>query len=154
MNTLTLGEINEVRKDIKHMKFKHFSLLFSAVVMLALLGCNNSDIYSANKNPPTNVRDSFYKKSVEIMNFYVDKVESRTLYTNEDNEYLLGYYRSTPSNSSEEVMIKTSLTYLDLIYKNFDENLKGNNEGELKSDIIDFQEQLKEVLKLLEMDER
>jgi hypothetical protein len=136
------------------MKFKPLNFLVTAILTLVLIGCNNkNEIYLANKNPPSNVRESFYKKSVEVSNFYVEKLKSRSLYTNEDNEYLLGYYRSTPSDSSEEVMIKTSLTYLDLIYKNFEVNLKGKNkEEEIKSDIIEFQEQLKEVLKLLELD--
>lgn len=50
------------------------------------------------------------------------------------------------------MMIKTSLTYLDLIYKNFEKNLKSNNEEQLKFDLIDFEEQLREVLKLLKIE--
>ncbi|MBP1989629.1 hypothetical protein [Paenibacillus eucommiae] len=135
------------------MKFKFVVFLIFAILTFVLVGCNNkNDSYSANESPPQNVSESFYKKSVEILNFYVKKIETKTLYTNEDNEYLLGYYRSTPTESSEELMIKTSLTYLDLIYKNFEINLKGNKEDEEESKIKEFQKQLNEVLNLLDID--
>lgn len=51
-------------------------------------------------------------------------------------------------------MIKTSLTYLDLIYRDFDLNLKGNKDKEMKITIKDFNEKLQETLKLLEIKKR
>jgi len=134
------------------MNFKTGIYLFIALLFLSLIGCNNkSDSYSANKNPPQNVSESFYKKSVEVLNFYIEKLESRSSYTEEDNEYLLEYYRSMPSSSIEEVMIKTSLTYLDLIYKNFEVNLKANKEEGMKLNINEFEDQKINTLKLLEI---
>ncbi len=133
------------------MKFKNRVLLIFTMLMFVLSGCNKNESYSANNNPPYNVRESFYKKSIEVMNYYTKNVNTRTLYKDEDNEFLLGYYRSTPSESTEEIMIKTSLTYLDLIYRDFDLNLKVNKDEEAKLKIKDFEEQLLEALKLMEI---
>lgn len=135
---------------------KSIRIILTSIILLifAVTGCSNNQSYSPNKNSPSNVRESFYEKSVEVMNFYIKKIESRSVYHNDDNEYLLEYYRSTPSNSSEEVMIKTSLTYLDLIYKNYENSLKNDDGDQIESDLIDFQNQLKEVLELLEIEER
>jgi len=63
-------------------------------------GCSNKkESYLVNNNPPNNVRESFYIKSIEILNYYSNRIETRSPYTNESNEYLLGYYASTPSES-------------------------------------------------------
>lgn len=136
------------------MKLKFIAVLIIAVVIFAQLGCNKNVEYQVNNNPPDNVRGSFYKKSVEILNYYTNNINTRSFFKEEDNEYLLGYYRSTPSGSTEETMIKTSLTYLDLIYRDFDLNLKGNKDKEMKINIKDFNEKLQETLKLLEIKKR
>lgn len=130
-------------------------ILMVITISIVVLGYNiQNNHYFANKKSPNNVRQSFYKKSVEILNFYTNKIEKKSIFTDKDNEYLLGYYRSMPSVSREEVMIKSSLTYLDLIYRNFESNLKENKEEEMNRNMEKFQEQLQEVLKLLELDNK
>jgi hypothetical protein len=139
----------EYRMNIKN--WLYISVIL--ILVLSLLGCKsqNSDSYSPNKKTPTNVREEFYRMSVEVLNFYIKKVETESLYTKADNEYLLGYYRSMPSHSDEEIKIKTTLIYLDLAYKGFDENLKAKKEEDTQQSINEFNKYKEEVLKQLEL---
>lgn len=130
---------------------KKLFLIVILFLIFSIVGCNsqNSKTYSPSKTIPLNVRENFYMKSVEVVNFYIKKVETNSLYTDDDNEYLLGYYRSMPSKNSEELTIKTSISYLDIAYKNFEENLKKHNESEIEQSINEFNVQKEEALKLL-----
>ncbi|MCJ8013215.1 hypothetical protein MUG84_15895 [Paenibacillus sp. KQZ6P-2] len=151
MNTRTLGEIN--RKEYRMKNNKWLYVLGLLILVLSLFGCmsQNSNSYLPNKVTPINVREEFYIKSVEVLNFYIKKVETESMYTEADNEYLLGYYRSMPSQSDEEINIKTSLTYLDLAYKGFDENLKAKKEEDIQQSINEFNKYKEEVSKQLEL---
>ncbi|MNL49244.1 hypothetical protein D3C87_1721640 [compost metagenome] len=121
-----------------------------------MTGCNSQNLesYSPNKISPANVREEFYKKSIEVLNFYIRKVETKSSYTEADNDYLLGYYRSMPSQSAEEVRIKSSLTYLDLDYKILNDKLKAKQVKDLQQEITEFNKHKSVVLNQLELESK